>query len=51
MTMAAPRKTVMGLKSYQNQAEVLVKNYLLSDPFLPYTSVLGGIFVCKMVMA
>ncbi|KAF7119741.1 hypothetical protein RHSIM_Rhsim13G0128500 [Rhododendron simsii] len=49
MTMAAPRKTVMGLKSYQNQAEVLVKNYLLSDPFLPYTSVLGGIFVCKML--
>lgn len=47
--MAAPRKTVMGLKSYQNQAEVLVKNYLLSDPFLPYTSVLGGIFVCKML--
>ncbi|KAI8524679.1 hypothetical protein RHMOL_Rhmol13G0166800 [Rhododendron molle] len=49
MTMAAPRKTVMGLKSYQNQAEVLVKNYLLSDPFLPYTSVLGGIFICKML--
>lgn len=47
--MAAPRKTAMGLKSYQNQAGVLVKNYLLADPFLPYTSVLGGIFVCKML--
>ncbi|KAL6992011.1 hypothetical protein U1Q18_010124 [Sarracenia purpurea var. burkii] len=47
--MAEPKRTVMALKSYQNQAEVLVKNYLLADPFIPYTSVLGGIFACKML--
>ncbi|CAN8325283.1 unnamed protein product [Cochlearia groenlandica] len=39
----------MEIKSYQNQAEELVKHYLLSDPFLPYTSLLVGIFLCKMV--
>ncbi|VVB12394.1 unnamed protein product [Arabis nemorensis] len=39
----------MEIKSYQNQAEDLVKHYLLADPFLPYTSVLAGIFLCKMV--
>lgn len=39
----------MEIKAYQNQAEDLVKHYLLADPFLPYTSVLVGIFLCKMV--
>ncbi|PRQ29964.1 putative TRAM/LAG1/CLN8 domain-containing protein [Rosa chinensis] len=47
--MAVSRKTAMTIKSYQNQAETLVKSYLLADPFMPYTSVLGGIFLCKMV--
>ncbi|KAK9267314.1 hypothetical protein L1049_009737 [Liquidambar formosana] len=47
--MAISKKAVMAIKSYQNQAEVLVKNYLLADPFIPYTSVLGGLFACKMV--
>ncbi|XP_050368351.1 uncharacterized protein LOC126786549 [Argentina anserina] len=47
--MAVPRKTVMAIKSYQNQAEDLVKSYLLADPFMPYTSIIGGIFLCKMV--
>ncbi|KAF3450154.1 hypothetical protein FNV43_RR06234 [Rhamnella rubrinervis] len=47
--MGMSTKTVMALKSYQNQAGVLVKNYLLSDPFIPYTSILGGMFLCKMV--
>lgn len=47
--MAVSKKTVLAIKSYQNQAEVLVKNYLLSDPFIPYTSILGGIFACKLV--
>ncbi|XP_041025233.1 TLC domain-containing protein 4-B-like [Juglans microcarpa x Juglans regia] len=46
--MVAPRKTAMAIKSYQNQAQVLVKNYLLADPFIPYTSILGGIFLCKV---
>jgi hypothetical protein len=55
--MAVSRKTVMAftsyqnlaIKSYQNQAHVLVKNYLLADPFIPYTSILGGIFLFKVV--
>ncbi|KAF6172352.1 hypothetical protein GIB67_024974 [Kingdonia uniflora] len=47
--MPVSKEAVMAIKSYQNQAEVLVRNYLLADPFIPYTSVLGGILVCKMV--
>ncbi|KAK2983955.1 hypothetical protein RJ640_009678 [Escallonia rubra] len=47
--MAVSRRTAMAIKSYQNQAEVLVKNYLLSDPFIPYTAVLGGILASKVV--
>lgn len=39
----------MAFKTYQNHAETLVKNYMLSDPFIPYTSVVGGMFACKMV--
>ncbi|KAL1195111.1 hypothetical protein V5N11_011520 [Cardamine amara subsp. amara] len=39
----------MEIKSYQNQAEYFVDHYLLADPFLPYTSVLVGIFLCKLV--
>ncbi|KVI03193.1 TRAM/LAG1/CLN8 homology domain-containing protein [Cynara cardunculus var. scolymus] len=42
-------KTALAFKSYQNQAQVLVKTYLLADAFMPYTSVLGGIFATKMV--
>ncbi|KAF3547500.1 hypothetical protein DY000_02009588 [Brassica cretica] len=38
----------MDIKSYQSHAEGFVKHYLLADPFLPYTSVLAGIFLCKM---
>lgn len=47
--MAMSENTVIAIKSYQNQAGVLVKNYLLADPFIPYTSVLAGIFFCKLV--
>ncbi|GLT59940.1 hypothetical protein SLA2020_327330 [Shorea laevis] len=46
--MAVSQQTVMAIKSYQNQAQVLVKNYLLADPFLPYTSILFGILACKV---
>ncbi|GLT53066.1 hypothetical protein SLA2020_263620 [Shorea laevis] len=46
--MAASRKTVLAFKSYQSQAQVLVRNYLLADPFIPYTSILGGMFLCKL---
>ncbi|KAA8537108.1 hypothetical protein F0562_029586 [Nyssa sinensis] len=49
MRMAVSKKSVTVFKSYQSQAEVLVKDYLLSDPFIPYTAVFGGIFACKML--
>lgn len=45
--MAVSKRTVMKLRSVQNQA-VLVKSYLLSDPFILYTSVLSGVFMSKM---
>ncbi|KAL3592671.1 hypothetical protein D5086_011311 [Populus alba] len=40
---------VMSMKSYQINAELLLKEYLLADPLIPYTSITGGIFACKMV--
>ncbi|GLT59128.1 hypothetical protein SLA2020_319650 [Shorea laevis] len=46
--MGVTQETVMAIKSYQNQAQVLVKNYLLTDPFIPYTSILAGILACKV---
>jgi hypothetical protein len=42
-------QTIGAIKSYHHQAQHLVKNYLLADPFIPYTSVLTGIFLCKVV--
>ncbi|RHN66807.1 hypothetical protein MtrunA17_Chr3g0095641 [Medicago truncatula] len=42
-------KEMMSLESYQNQANLFVKDYLLADSFIPYTSVFGGIFACKLV--
>ncbi|KAK8942503.1 hypothetical protein KSP39_PZI009145 [Platanthera zijinensis] len=35
------------MKSYSYQTEVL-KDYLLADEVIPYTSILCGIFMCKM---
>ncbi|KAK1384777.1 transmembrane protein 56-like [Heracleum sosnowskyi] len=46
--MAVSKRAAMKLRSVQNQA-VLVKSYLLSDPFILYTSVLSGVFLSKMV--
>ncbi|MBA0614470.1 hypothetical protein Godav_014765 [Gossypium davidsonii] len=42
-------EATMEIQSYQNQAELLLKEYLLADSFIPYTSVICGIFACKMV--
>ncbi|XP_050230581.1 uncharacterized protein LOC126679574 [Mercurialis annua] len=39
----------MATKSYQNQAELLLKEYLLDDSFIPCTSIIFGIFASKMV--
>ncbi|KAH1263621.1 Transmembrane protein 56-B [Glycine max] len=42
-------KEMVKFKSYQNQANLFLKEYLLADPLIPYTSIIGGIFACKMV--
>ncbi|KAK9226999.1 hypothetical protein WN943_012047 [Citrus x changshan-huyou] len=42
-------QTVTAIKSYQNQAQVLVKNYIIADPFIPYTSIFAGLLACKVV--
>uniref|UniRef100_A0A7N0TLD6 TLC domain-containing protein n=1 Tax=Kalanchoe fedtschenkoi TaxID=63787 RepID=A0A7N0TLD6_KALFE len=47
--MAVSKQAVMAIKSYQNQAHVWVNHYLLADPFIPYTSILAGIFAFKMI--
>ncbi|KAJ0979047.1 hypothetical protein J5N97_014521 [Dioscorea zingiberensis] len=48
VAMQVSKTSVMAIKSYQYKAEVLVRDYLLADAFVPYTSVLGGIFLCKI---
>ncbi|RDX75222.1 Transmembrane protein 56-B, partial [Mucuna pruriens] len=40
---------IMTFKSYQNRANLFVKEYLLADSLIPYTSVISGILVCKMI--
>ncbi|KAB1222146.1 Transmembrane protein 56-B [Morella rubra] len=47
--MAMSRKTLITIKSYQNQAQFLLKNYLFADSCIPYTSILGGILLCKVI--
>ncbi|CAA0832943.1 TRAM- LAG1 and CLN8 (TLC) lipid-sensing domain containing protein [Striga hermonthica] len=42
-------RNVLAIKSYQNKAGVLVRNYVLADPYIPYTSVLSGMFTCKLL--
>jgi hypothetical protein len=39
----------MTIKSYQSQAGWLLKEYILADSFIPYTSIIGGMLACKMV--
>ncbi|XP_031125993.1 TLC domain-containing protein 4-B-like [Ipomoea triloba] len=39
----------MAIISYHTQAELLLKNYMLSDSLVVYSSVICGIFACKMV--
>lgn len=47
--LQASKASVMAMKSYGYPAELLVRDYILADPFVPYTSVLCGIVMCKMV--
>ncbi|OEL32547.1 hypothetical protein BAE44_0006435 [Dichanthelium oligosanthes] len=36
------------MMAYKYQAQALMRDYLLADPLVPYTSVLIGIVLCKM---
>lgn len=47
--MGRSLRTVLELRAYQNQAGVLVRNYVLADPYIPYTSVVVGVLTCKLV--
>lgn len=47
--MLVSEQSTMAMKAYQDQAEQLLKEYVLADPFVPYVSITGGIFACKMV--
>ena len=47
--MVVSEQETMGIKSYQDQAEQLIKEIALSDPVMPYVSIIGGMFACKMV--
>ncbi|XP_047960699.1 TLC domain-containing protein 4-like [Salvia hispanica] len=46
--MGRSLRTAGTLKAYQYQAGVLVKNYVLADPYIPYTSIVLGILTCKL---
>jgi hypothetical protein len=47
--MLVSEQATMAINSYQSQAGSLLKEYVLADPFIPYTSIIGGILACKMV--
>lgn len=47
--MLASKTAAMEIKSYQNQAGALLKEYVLADSFIPYASIIGGLVACKMV--
>lgn len=38
----------MAMTAYTNQAQAMMRDYLLADPLVPYTSVLIGVVLCKM---
>lgn len=39
----------MEINAYQTRAELLLRSCMLSDSFAVYSSVIGGIFACKLV--
>ena len=43
------KQAIMSLKSYQSQAEQLLKYLVLSDPVVPYISIPAGILASKLV--
>jgi hypothetical protein len=40
----------MTMTAYTYQAQAMMRDYLLADPLVPYTSVLIGVVLCKMVI-
>ena len=39
----------IAMMAYKYQVQELMEDYLLSDPLVPYTSVLIGVVLCKML--
>ncbi|KAL3332582.1 hypothetical protein AABB24_032919 [Solanum stoloniferum] len=39
----------MEINTYQTRAELLLRSYILSDSFIVCSSVIGGVFACKLV--
>ncbi|KAH6788659.1 TRAM protein [Perilla frutescens var. hirtella] len=47
--MQSAERSNMLVKSYLNQAELLLKDYVSADLFVVYTSIFFGVFACKTV--
>ena len=48
--MDFPVDPIMAAKAYKYKAEILLKEYLLADSYVLYTSVLAGLLMCKLVL-
>lgn len=48
--MLSTERSTMLVKSYLNQVELLLKDYVSADPFVVYASIIIGIFACKTVL-
>ena len=48
--MDFPVDPIMATKAYKYKAEILLKEYLLADSYVLYTSVLAGLLMCKLVL-
>ncbi|XP_008665381.1 uncharacterized protein [Zea mays] len=45
--MDFPVDPIMAAKAYKYKAEILLKEYLLADSYVLYTSVLAGLLMCN----
>lgn len=48
--MDFPDDPIMAAKAYKYKAELLLKEYLLADSYVLYTSVFMGLLMCKLVL-
>jgi hypothetical protein len=48
--MDFPVDPIMAAKAYKYKAELLLKEYLLADSYVLYTSVFVGLLMCKLVL-